>query len=92
MNKYLLLIFFIFPVISQETLNRSEKITVKRKMGSVGVYSDLDFRTTDKRGLYYRHLELGVTIPIGNTWSTSFQYRNISVSYTHLTLPTKRIV
>ena len=80
MNKYLLLIFFISPVFTQETLNRSEKITVKRKMGGVGVYSDLDFRTTDKRGLYYRHLDLGITIPIGNTWSTSLQYRNIYIN------------
>ena len=56
MNKYLLLIFFISPVFTQETLNRSEKITVKRKMGGVGVYSDLDFRTTDT--VSYTHLTL----------------------------------
>ena len=84
MNKYLLLIIFTIPIFSQHTLNRSEKITIKRKINSVGLYSDLDFRTTDKRGLYYRHLELGATIPLGKTWSTSLQYRSISVSYTHL--------
>ena len=77
MNKYLLLIIFTVSIFGQETLNRSEKITVKRKLGTVGVYSDLDFRTTDKRGLYYRHLEGGITIPIGKTWSTSLQYRSI---------------
>ena len=77
MNKYLLLIIFTVSIFGQETLNRSEKITVKRKLGTVGVYSDIDFRTTDKRGLYYRHLEGGITIPIGKTWSTSLQYRSI---------------
>ena len=77
MNKYLLLIIFTIPIFSQHTLNRSEKITIKRKINSVGLYSDLDFRTTDKRGLYYRHLELGATIPLGKTWSTSLQYRSI---------------
>jgi len=77
MNKYLLLIIFTIPIFSQHTLNRSEKITIKRKINSIGLYSDLDFRTTDKRGLYYRHLELGATIPLGKTWSTSLQYRNI---------------
>lgn len=77
MNKYLLLIIFTIPIFSQHTLNRSEKITIKRKINSIGLYSDLDFRTTDKRGLYYRHLELGATFPLGKTWSTSLQYRNI---------------
>lgn len=77
MNKYLLLIIFTIPIFSQHTLNRSEKITIKRKINSIGLYSDLDLRTTDKRGLYYRHLELGATIPLGKTWSTSLQYRNI---------------
>tara|TARA_Y100000741_G_scaffold54823_1_gene37807 strand:+ start:6515 stop:7129 length:615 start_codon:yes stop_codon:yes gene_type:complete len=77
MNKYLLLIIFTIPIFSQHTLNRSEKITIKRKINSVGLYSDLDFRTTDKRGLYYRHLEFGATIPLGKTWSTSLQYRSI---------------
>ena len=77
MNKYLLLIIFTIPIFAQETLNRSEKITVKRKFGSIGMYSDLDFRTTDKKGYYYRHVEFGATIPIGKTWSTSLQYRNV---------------
>ena len=77
MNKYLLLIIFTIPIFAQETLNRSEKITVKRKFGNIGMYSDLDFRTTDKKGYYYRHVEFGATIPIGKTWSTSLQYRNV---------------
>ena len=77
MNKYLLLIIFTIPIFAQETLNRSEKITVKRKFGSIGMYSDLDFRTTDKKGYYYRHVEFGATIPLGKTWSTSLQYRNV---------------
>ena len=77
MNKYLLLIIFTIPIFAQETLNRSEKITVKRKFGSIGMYSDLDFRTTDKKGYYYRHVDFGATIPLGKTWSTSLQYRNV---------------
>ena len=74
---HVLLFCSLVPIYTQQLLNRSEKVTIKRKLSNFSVYGDIDFRTTNDRGLYYRHFETGTIIPIGKTWSASLQYRNI---------------
>ena len=74
---HVLLFCSLVPIYTQQLINRSEKVTIKRKLSNFSVYGDIDFRTTNDRGLYYRHFETGTIIPIGKTWSASLQYRNI---------------
>ena len=38
------------------------------------------------------HLSKGTTSLLATTWTSSFEHTFTAVSYTHLTLPTKRIV
>ena len=76
-KMHVLLLCSLVPIYTQQLLNRSEKVTIKRKLSNFSVYGDIDFRTTNDRGLYYRHFETGTIIPIGKTWSASLQYRNI---------------
>ena len=76
-NKFFLYLLVVGPLFGQTLINRSEKITIKRKMYNFNSYIDFDFRTTNERGFYYRHSDFGVNIPLTKTWLTSFQYRNI---------------
>ncbi len=76
-KMHVLLLCSLVPIYTQQLLNRSEKVTIKRKLSNFSVYGDIDFRTTNDRGLYYRHFQTGTIIPIGKTWSASLQYRNI---------------
>ena len=76
-NKFFLYLLVVSPLFGQTLINRSEKITIKRKMYNFNSYIDFDFRTTNERGFYYRHSDFGVNIPLTKTWLTSFQYRNI---------------
>ena len=76
-NKFFLYLLVVSPLFGQTLINRSEKITIKRKMYNFNSYIDFDFRTTNERGFYYRHRDFGVNIPLTKTWLTSFQYRNI---------------
>ncbi len=76
-NKFFLYLLVVTPLFGQTLINRSEKITIKRKMYNFNSYIDFDFRTTDERGFYYLHSDFGVNIPLTKTWLTSFQYRNI---------------
>ena len=78
MVKSLVLSMLIaIPLIGQTLTNHSEKLTIKRKVFNLSSYADFDFRTTNERGFYYRHLDIGVNFPLAKTWSTSVQYRNI---------------
>ncbi|GIS26916.1 MAG: hypothetical protein CM15mP127_12890 [Gammaproteobacteria bacterium] len=52
------------PLIGQTLTNHSEKLTIKRKVFNLSSYADFDFRTTNERGFYYRHLDIGVNFPL----------------------------
>ena len=78
MVKSLVLSMLIaIPLIGQTLTNHSEKLTIKRKVFNLSSYADFDFRTTNERGFYYRHLDIGVNFALAKTWSASVQYRNI---------------
>ena len=74
-NKFMFITLLIIPLTAQPS--HSEKIKIKKKIGGVSIYGDIDHRTTKEKGFHYRHFEIGSTMQLAKSWTATLQYRNI---------------